>query len=69
MIFETPHNEIECVLSVKESNFNEKKRKKCSHLLMVRADVADPPTPLVVYPWCCLIVGDFTFDNCLLIKR
>ena len=24
-IFETPHNEIKCVLSVKESNFNEKK--------------------------------------------
>ena len=26
-IFETPHNEIKCVLSVKESNFNEKKIK------------------------------------------
>ena len=27
MHFETPHNEIGCVLSVKESNFNEKKIK------------------------------------------
>ena len=26
-IFETPYNEIKCVLSVKESNFNEKKIK------------------------------------------
>ena len=24
-IFETPHNEMKCVMSVKESNFNEKK--------------------------------------------
>ena len=27
-IFETLHNEIKCVLSVKESNFNEKKSTK-----------------------------------------
>ena len=27
-ISETPHNEIKCVLSVKESNFNEKKKIK-----------------------------------------
>ena len=26
-IFETPYNEIKCVLSVKESNFNEKNIK------------------------------------------
>ena len=45
MHFETPHNEIECVLSVKESNFNENKRSKFSHLLTVRAEVADPPPP------------------------
>ena len=30
-IFETPHNEIKCVLSVKESNFNEKKDQN-SHI-------------------------------------
>ena len=34
-IFETLHNEIECVLSIKESNFNE----KISYLLMVRPRV------------------------------
>ena len=44
-IFETLHTEIKCVLSVKESNFNEKKRSKFSHLLTVRAEVADPPPP------------------------
>ena len=31
-IFETPHNEIECVLSVKESNFNEKKKDQNFHI-------------------------------------
>ena len=46
-IFETPHNEIKCVLSAKESNFNGKKIK-ISHLLTVRAKVADPPPPLAV---------------------
>ena len=35
-------NEIKCVLSVKESNFNEKKNQ---HLLTVRADGADPHLP------------------------
>ena len=43
-IFETPHNEIKCVLSVEESSFNEK-RSKFSHLLTVRAEVTDPPLP------------------------
>ena len=46
-IFETLHNEIKCVLSVKESNFN-KKRSKFSHLLPVRAEVVDPLPPLSV---------------------
>ena len=44
-IFETPLSEIKCVLSVKESNFIEK--NQFSHLLMVRAEVADP-APLTV---------------------
>ena len=38
-ISETPYNEIKCVLSVKESNSNEKKRSKFSYLLT-------PPPPL-----------------------
>ena len=42
-ILETPHNDIKCVLSVKESNFNEK--SNVSHFLTVRSKVADPPTP------------------------
>ena len=42
-IFETLHNEIRCVLSVKESNFNEKNGSKFSHLLTVRAEITDPP--------------------------
>ena len=37
-------NEIKSVLSVKESNFNEK-RSKFSHLLTVRAEVADAAPP------------------------
>ena len=48
-IFETLHTEIKCVLSVKESNFNEKKRSKFSHLLTVGAEVADLP-PLYGQP-------------------
>ena len=40
-IFETSFNEIKCVMSVKESNFNE----KISHLLTVRAKVVDPTPP------------------------
>ena len=44
MHFETPHNKIECVLSVKESNFN-KKKIKFSHLVTVLAEVANPPSP------------------------
>ena len=43
-IFETPYNEIKCVLSVKESNFNEK-NQNFEHLLTVRAEVADRPPP------------------------
>ena len=47
-IYETPHNEIKCaVCFVKESNFNEKKSPKFSHLLTVRAKVAET-TPLTV---------------------
>ena len=44
-IFETPHNEIEYVLSIKESNFNAKNRSKLSHLLMVWAEGADLFSP------------------------
>ena len=43
-IFETPHNEIKCVLSVKESNFNEKDIKIFT-FFTVRAEVADTPLP------------------------
>ena len=39
--FETPHNEIGCVLSIKESNFNEKNESKFSHFLTVRAEGDD----------------------------
>ena len=46
-IFETPHNEIKCVLSIKESNFSGKNGSEVSHLLTVRAKGADPP-PLTV---------------------
>ena len=41
MHFETPHNEIKCVLSTIESYSIE--NNKFSHLLTVRAKVADPP--------------------------
>ena len=41
-LFETPHNEIKCVLGIKESKFNGKNRSKFSHLLTVRAEGADP---------------------------
>ena len=45
-IFETPYNEMRCVLSIKESNFNGKNRSKFSHLLKVRTEGADrPPLP------------------------
>ena len=47
-IFEAPLNEIRCVLGIKELKFNGKNRSKFSHLLLVRAEVADPPTPLTV---------------------
>ena len=40
-IFETLHNEIECVLSIKESNFNE----KISYLLMVRQNISSLTPP------------------------
>ena len=39
-IFETLHNEIKYVLSIKESNFNGKNGSKFSHLLTVRAEGA-----------------------------
>ena len=42
MHFETPHNEIGCVLSVKESNFNEKKIKIFT-FAHKHGKVADPP--------------------------
>ena len=43
-IFETSHNEMKSILSIKESNFNGKKGSKFSHLLMVKAEGADPFT-------------------------
>ena len=43
--FEAPHKEIKCVLGIKESKSNGKNRSKFSHLLTVRAEVADPPPP------------------------
>ena len=39
-IFENPHNEIKCVLNVKESNFNEKKSTH-SHLFTVYGKSSD----------------------------
>ena len=44
-MFETPYNEIKCVLSTKESDFNGKNGSKFSHLLTVRADGANPLPP------------------------
>ena len=47
MYFWDPHNEIKCVLSIIESySIEEKNRSKFSHLLMVKAEVADLPTLL-----------------------
>ena len=40
-IFGPLHNEIKCVLSIKESNFNETNGSTFSHLLMVRAEGAE----------------------------
>ena len=40
-IFETHHNGINFVLSIKEPNFS----VKCSHLLVVSAEMAAPPPP------------------------
>ena len=45
-IFETPHNDIKCVLSIIESYSIEKNGSKFSHLLTVRAKGANPPPPL-----------------------
>ena len=42
-IFETPHNEIKCVLSIIESYSSEKNGSKFSHLLTVRTAGAAPP--------------------------
>ena len=40
-IFETPQDEIKCVLSIKESNFNENNGSTFLHLLTVRTKGAD----------------------------
>ena len=45
-ISDTPHNDVKCVLSIKESNFNGKNGSKFSNLITVRAEGADPPIPL-----------------------
>ena len=40
------HNEVKCVLSIKESNFNAKNWSNVSHFFTVRApDVESPPEP------------------------
>ena len=44
-IFETPHNERKCVLSIIESYSIEKNASTFSHLLTVKADGADPSPP------------------------
>ena len=41
-IFETLHNEIKYVLSIKQSDFNEKNGSKFSHLLTVRTEGLTP---------------------------
>ena len=54
MHFGTPHNEIKCVLSIIESYSIEKYGSKFSHLLTVRAALADPPPTVsltVKYPF------------------
>ena len=43
-IFETPYNEIKCVLSTIESYSIEKNGSTFSHLLTVRVNGADPPS-------------------------
>ena len=58
IFFETPHNQLKCVLSIKETNFNAKMGKKFSHLLMIRAEGADP-LPLTV----SLTVKRLFFDD------
>ena len=47
-IFETPHSEMKCVKSIKESNFNAKNGLKFSHFLTVRTGGADPSPPLTI---------------------
>ena len=42
-IFETLHNEMKCVLSIKVLEINGKNGSKFSHMLAVRADGAEPP--------------------------
>ena len=48
-VFETPHNELKCVLSITESYSIEENGSKFSHLLAGRAEVADPRPPP---PYC-----------------
>ena len=43
-IFETPHNEIKCVLSIKESNFENKKLGQNFHICLGQGC----PPPLTV---------------------
>ena len=45
MHFETPGNEIKCVLSIKESKFNEKMGQNFYITLTDRAEGADSPPP------------------------
>ena len=48
-IFETPHNEIKCILSIKESNLNKKKGQNfhiCSR--SEPRELVPPPPPLTV---------------------
>ena len=44
-IFESPHNDMKDVLSIRESNFNDTNGSKFSHLITVGAEGSDTPPP------------------------
>ena len=66
MYFWDPHNEIKCVLSIIESYSIEKNGPNFSHLLTVRAEGADPPSPSPYgQPDCKIFVFyDFPYQSC-----
>ena len=65
-IFDTLHNDIKCVLGITESKFNGKNRSTFSHLLTVRAEVADPPPLTVSLTVKCPFFDGFPYELCLL---